>query len=105
MTALQEIYDTLRELNLCGSQSEFSIDWLGRSGGYFAYLKTTGSPPDLSAIGMLIGRLEAILKGSEDGECSPHRRRIKSAIIAAKTMYRGEWELKHVPEWARCTAV
>lgn len=105
MNEIQEIYETLRALGFCKSQAEYSRDWLGRSEGYFAYLKSSKAPVALSAIGMLIGRLEAIKPTLDDSRWYQERRRISGAIIAAKVMYEGEYELRFVPPWARVTAV
>lgn len=104
MNELQEIYDTLRDLGFCHSQAEYSQHWLGRSAGYFGYLKASKAPVALSAIGMLIGRLEAIKPTLDDSRWYQERRRICGAIIAAKVMYQGEFELRFVPPWARVTA-
>ena len=105
MNELQETYDLLVELGACHTQAEYSRDWLGRSDGYFAYLKSTGDRPSLSAIGMLIGRLEAISPTVDDSRWWQERRQIRSAIIAAKVMFAGEFELRFVPRWARVTAI
>ena len=105
MDEIQDIYDTLTDLGFCKSQAEYSREWLGRSAGYFAYLKSTNAPVALSAIGMLIGRLEAIKPTLDDSRWYLERRRICGAIIAAKVMWAGEYELRFVPPWARVTAV
>ena len=105
MNEIQEIYDTLTDLGFCKSQAEYSRDWLGRSDAYFAYLKSSRAPVALSAIGMLIGRLEAIKPTLDDSRWYLERRRICGAIIAAKVMYEGEFELRFVPPWARVTAL
>lgn len=105
MNELQDIYDMLLELGACQSQAEYSEDWLGRSKGYFAYLKSSKASPALSAIGMLIGRLEAICPTVDDSRWWEERRQIRCAIIAATVMFAGEFELRYVPRWARVTAV
>lgn len=105
MNEIEDIYDTLTELGFCKSQAEYSRDFLGRSGGYFAYLKSSKAPVALSAIGMLIGRLEAIKPTLDDSRWFQERRRISGAIIAARVMYAGEYELRFVPPWARVTAL
>ena len=105
MNELQEIYETLVDLGFCKSQAEYSRHWLGRSGGYFAYTKSSKAPVALSAIGMLIGRLESISPTLDDSRWHQERRRIRAALIAAKVMFQGEFELRFVPPWARVTAV
>lgn len=105
MRELEEIYDTLEELDLCKSHREFSSVWLGKSSGYFAYLKSTGTCPALSAVGTLIGRLHSICPSSDDSRYWVERRRIRQAIIQAKVMWVGEYELAYVPQWLRVTAL
>lgn len=43
MKNLIEIFETLRSKGLCSSQAEFSERWLGRSGGYLAFLRSSGA--------------------------------------------------------------
>lgn len=105
MNEIEEIYETLHDLGLCKSQAEYSRDWLGRSKGYFAYLKSTKAPVALSVIGMLIGRLEAVCPTVDDSRWYQERRRIRGALIAAQVMSAGEFELRFVPPWFRVTAV
>jgi hypothetical protein len=104
MTELQDIYDTLIKLGFCDSQSAFSRDWLGRSGDYFAYLKNSGGSPDLSAIGMLIGRLKTITSTSNDSRFWEERAMLRTALVSARVLYVGEYELACVPPWQRVPA-
>ena len=105
MTELDDILTILRDLGVCRTQEEYSTLWLGRSPGYFAYLKSANEPPTLSAIGMLIGRLQSIQPDQNASSCWLERARIRTAITMAKTMWAGEWELKNLPAWARVTAI
>ena len=105
MNELNDIFETLRGLGLCRNQAEFSSDWLGRSPGYLAYLKSTGARPDMASIGLVIARLKDICPTCNDSRYWNERHQIRSAICAAKTMWLGEFELAHVPPWSRVTAV
>ena len=105
MNELDEIYEVLSDLGICETQAEFSTVWLGKTAGYYAYLKSSGSSPCLSAIGMLIGRLQSICPTTDDSRYWEERRRIRHAICAAKTMWLGEFELANVPAWCRITAI
>lgn len=105
MNQLEDIYHELRDLGVCSTQAQFSTDWLGRSSGYYAYVKSSGEAPDLASIGMLIGRLKEVAPTCDDSRYWDERRRIRTAIIAAKVMHQGEWELRHVPPWYRVTAI
>jgi hypothetical protein len=57
MHAVVEIYETLRSHGLCADQSEFSENWLGRSRGYLAYLRSSGTECCPISIQLLIERL------------------------------------------------
>lgn len=105
MHELHEIYQTLKDLNFCASQADFSKNWLGKSGGYYAYLKASNEAPQLSCVGMLIGRLQSICPTGNDSRYWEERRQLRSAIVAAKTMWLGELELTYMPPWLRTTAI
>lgn len=105
MNELTDIYDHLKGLGLCSSQDEFSRDWLGRSDGYFAYLRSSGEPICLSAVGMLIGRLKSVCPTTDESRLFEERFRIRLCLNMARTLYAGEWELRNLPSWARVTAV
>ena len=105
MNELNEIYEMLVELGLCKTQIDFSVNWLGKSPTYFAYLKSSGQGPALAAIGTMIGRLQSICPTSDDSRYWVERRRIREAIRSAKVMWEGEYELAYVPPWWRVTAI
>ena len=105
MHELHEIYETLNDLKFCASQADFSRQWLGKSEGYYAYLKASSEAPALSSIGMLIGRLQSICPTVNDSRYWEERRRLRSAIVKAKTMWQGEFELTYLPPWSRVTAI
>ncbi len=54
---VSEIYLTMRELGLAGSQVQFSIVWLGRSPRYYSQLVATGRQPSVGALLGLANRL------------------------------------------------
>lgn len=58
MTNVIEIYDALRSKGLCVSQTEFSERWLGRSGGYLAYLRSSGTDCCPVSLQLLSERLQ-----------------------------------------------
>ena len=45
-----DAYKHLRQHNLVRSQYDFSRNWLGRSAGYYGYLKSSGSKPTAGAV-------------------------------------------------------
>ena len=54
MTELRQVvtdaYTHLHEHNLVRSQYDFSKNWLGRSSGYYSYLKSSCSEPTAGAV-------------------------------------------------------
>ena len=105
MNELGDIYEHLHDLGFCPTQSEFSREWLGRSEGYFAYLKSSNAPVCLSAVGMLIGRIRSICPTTDDSRLFEERTRLRMALNMARTLFVGEWELRNLPRWARVIAI
>jgi hypothetical protein len=104
MDTLTEIFETLRDLGHCASQEDFSLNWLGRSRSYYAHLRSSEQRCSIASIGMLVGRIREIL--SVPGERgADEQRRLGAAWIAAKVMYHGEYELRHVRPRDRVTAI
>ena len=60
MTQLRQVvtdaYQHLRQHKLVRSQYDFSKNWLGRSAGYYGYLKSSGSEPTADAVLTLLKR-------------------------------------------------
>jgi hypothetical protein len=50
---LQEVYNELKQLNLCKSAYDFSVEYLGRDRSYYSVLKSTNTPPSIEALVML----------------------------------------------------
>lgn len=89
MHELTDIYDLLVEYGLCHNQTEFSRDWLGRSDGYFAYIRCTRSQPSAASLGMLSARISNVLYSL--GRTAPEvkrKRLLKSGMAAALMMFR-----------------
>ncbi len=86
MRDLAQIFKLLCEFDLCSNQTEFSRDWLGRSKGYYAYLRCTGAEPSPASLGMLSARiLNASLRvGGKMAEAD--RKRLWKAAVAAAIM-------------------
>lgn len=102
---LMEIFETLKELGFCKDQRDFSVDWLGRSEGYLAYLKASGARPNLASLGMLVGLIHAVVPPASDSRNYVSRRRLRGAWVAALTMLNGEREIQLVPRRFWVTAV
>lgn len=104
METLIEIFEMLRSLNRCRDQREFSVTWLGRSKGYFAYLRSTGARPSLTSLALLSTRLREVAPPASDDRYLVERRRMLSAAIAADVMREGLREIEFVPRGFWCTA-
>lgn len=104
MDTLTEIFTTLRDYGHCADQQDFSRNWLGRSASYYAHLRSSGQRCSLASLGMLTGLLREIVAVRRDADVD-EQRRLGAAWIAAKVMYRGEWELLHVRPEHRTTAI
>jgi hypothetical protein len=58
MLNLINIFEALRSKGLCSSQSDFSERWLGRSGSYMAYLRSSGTECCPVSLELLAERLQ-----------------------------------------------
>ena len=105
MNQLFEIYETLRQFGLCFNQSDFSVRWLGRSRCYMSYLKRTGADPSLTSMKLLVARLEPEVEIAKQSGDEALYRPMRSALIAARTIHNGVYELRYVPPWFRMTAI
>lgn len=90
MNTLDEIYTTLRAEGLCIDQQDFSVRWLGRSGGYYAYLRSSGARPSPTSCGMLAARIFAIVPRTSASPLFLASGPLRSAWVAASTMWQGE---------------
>jgi len=101
MNQLFQIYETLRQFDLCNSQADFAIHWLGKSRCYMSYLKASGAHPDLASVGMLVARLEPIVEDAKVSAPRSKYRQLRTAHVSAKTLYSGLYQIKFVDPWYR----
>ena len=105
MNTLTEIYDLLKAEGLCATQADFSQQWLGRSAHYMAQINGNPEKASLTSLQLLASRLELAAIHAKDNSSRTSYRRIRSAFVAAKTLFNGCYELKHVPRYYRVTAL
>jgi len=55
MNIVDEIFSKLRRRNNHLTAQDFSLEWLGKSKSYYAYLQSTGAEPSLEAVLKLYG--------------------------------------------------
>lgn len=55
MNIVDEIFSKLRRRNNTLTAQDFSLEWLGKSKSYYAYLQSTGAEPSLEAVIKLYG--------------------------------------------------
>ena len=88
----------LEEIGLCKSQREFSTDFLGKSGGYLSQITNTGAIPAISAVGMLVGILHAIVvQGESMPDLWVERRKLRSAWVTASVVLERERQRQRHP--------
>lgn len=86
MRDLSDIFDLLCEFDLCSNQTEFSRDWLGRSNGYYAYLRSTGADVSSASLGMLSARISNVLYRSAGKIDAADRKQLLKAAVTAGIM-------------------
>lgn len=102
---LEEIYESLKSEGFCATQADFSQTWLGRSPHYYAQVKGQSANVSMTSLNLLASRLEfAAFIASKVAPYDTYRR-IRSISVAARVLCQGEYELRHVPEWYRVTAI
>lgn len=57
-TILDEVYALLREIDAVHSESEFSVDWLGRSECYIRSLRFKRQLPSVSSVAICASKLQ-----------------------------------------------
>ena len=62
---IQKIYEKLREAGFCKTQADFSREWLGRSEGYLAYLRSARAQPSITSVSLLLEKLKKIVEMQE----------------------------------------
>ena len=104
MKTLIEIYELLQALNRCRSQHEFSVKWLGRSKGYFAYLRSSASKPSPTSLLLLSARIREAAPAADDERYFVERRKMLSAAVAVDVWREAILETGFVPREYWCTA-
>lgn len=54
---LEEVYDYLKEIEAVESESEFSVDWLGRSESYMRGLRFKRAQPSIGTLAICANKL------------------------------------------------
>ena len=57
-TVLNEVFELLRDIKAVDSESEFSVDWLGRSECYLRTLRFKGAKPSVATIAICASKLQ-----------------------------------------------
>lgn len=57
------VYMLLRDFGICTSESLYSVQWLGRSKSYYAYLNSSGNEPNVESLLFLMVKLTHIAAG------------------------------------------
>lgn len=104
MTNLDTIFRETQGLGLCRTQEDFSVDFLGKSPSYMAYLRSSDATVCLTSIKLLYERLKMLCPTCHDSRWHEQRARMRSLIVAVQVMWQGELELRYVPPWYRVTA-
>src|SRR5512134_3854692 len=88
MTALEQIYATIRGLGYTSSQYDFTEKWLGHCQSYLSTIKSRGQQPSAKSLYILAHRLELLLKALERTQCSIYsdysHKRLTKAYKAAR---------------------
>lgn len=105
MHKLFEIYEALKEEGFCANQAEFSTFWLGRSAHYMSQIKGRADKASLTSLNLLASRLEVAVFVAGALATGATYRRLRTAFVSARSMCDGEYELRHLPNWYRVTAV
>lgn len=58
MNVLEETLEELRNLEMVGSQSDYSTRWLNKSPRYFSMMKATRKKPSVDVLGRLAANLK-----------------------------------------------
>jgi hypothetical protein len=90
MTMLDEIYTTLKDHGFCADQQDFSREWLGRSEGYYAYLRSSGARPSTTSLALLAARIFGVVPRVSVSPLLLSSGPLRSAWVAATTLWQGE---------------
>lgn len=102
MRVLDEIYSLLKEYKYCRDQADFSRIFLGRSNGYYAYIKSSKAPICLLSLSFLATAIHSIASEVDDAREFVKAQRLRSAWVSALVMREGEREIAFVDpkHWA-----
>ena len=105
MNTLYEIFEVLREEGFCSTQADFSEEWLGRSAHYMSQIGGNARRASLTSLQLLAAQLKLALREISASEGMRRYYRMRSAAVAASTIFRGEYEARHGPRQFWITAV
>jgi hypothetical protein len=57
------VYSLLNDFGICKSEHVYSVEWLGRSRTYFAYLNSSGNEPNVECLLYLMVKLTHVAGG------------------------------------------
>jgi hypothetical protein len=57
------VYSLLTDFGICSSENVYSVQWLGRSRTYFAYLNSSGNEPNVECLLYLMVKLSHVAAG------------------------------------------
>ena len=77
-------------------QATFSRDFLGRSEGYYVYIKSSRAPICLVSLSLLVAALHSITADVDESREFVKRQRLRSAWVSALVMLEGEREIAFV---------
>jgi hypothetical protein len=93
MQVLTDIFKLLKEYNYVADQADFSRKFLGRSEGYYAYIKSSKAPICLVSLSLLAAALHSVAAEVDESREFVKRQRLRSAWVGALMMLEGEREI------------
>ena len=105
MNELRDIYQILKNEGFCATQEQFSRHWLGRSPHYMSQTRGHARNASLTSLQLVTAKLEIVAERAKADAPIETARILGRALIFAKVMCLGEYELRCVPPWYRVTAV
>ena len=93
MEVLTDIFKLLKEYKYVKDQADFSRAFLGRSEGYYGYIKSSGAPICLVSLSLLATALHSVAANVDESREFVKRQRLRSAWVAALVMLDGEREI------------
>lgn len=103
MQELFEIYEVLKEVGLCETQTEFSQQWLGRSPHYVSQICGDPRKASTTSLRLLATELELTTLIAKHSSDRVTYRKIRSAWVQACTIRDGICEIRYVAPYHRIT--